>query len=140
MLKQHYNDYFSVPSNANIEKANSYSLEEIKVEWKPPVVPNGPQEDLVYIIRWSTQTSKGLLEGEQEFNSSYQKIPYQMILTHLLPNHTYNVEVCISCCDITMETKIIIQSQIIKIVKLRFCSLLLQEDFFKFLNTDAKCF
>jgi hypothetical protein len=91
--KKNVYGFFSVPSKSKIEEAAGFSPEEVQLTWSQPTISNGPMEDLVYVIRWSTQTDKGLYEGEHEYNVSSSRSPYQRIISNLLPNHTYKFEV-----------------------------------------------
>ncbi|CAC5423207.1 unnamed protein product [Mytilus coruscus] len=82
-----------VPNKATIESLIGTSPEQINVKWSRPTVSNGPPEDLVYAIHWSTQTGKGLLRAEVEVNVSHDQNVYEQIISNLLPNQNYTIEV-----------------------------------------------
>ncbi|CAG2239895.1 Tyrosine-protein kinase Btk29A,Tyrosine kinase receptor Cad96Ca,Discoidin domain-containing receptor 2,Tyrosine-protein kinase receptor TYRO3,Putative neurotrophin receptor LTRK 1,ALK tyrosine kinase receptor,Tyrosine-protein kinase ABL2,Tyrosine-protein kinase abl-1,Tyrosine-protein kinase receptor UFO,Macrophage colony-stimulating factor 1 receptor,Leukocyte tyrosine kinase receptor,Tyrosine-protein kinase receptor Tie-1,Receptor-type tyrosine-protein kinase FLT3,ALK tyrosine kinase receptor homolog scd- len=82
-----------VPHKATIESLIGISPEQINVTWSRPTVSNGPPEDLVYAIHWSTQTNKGLLRAEVEVNVSHDQNVYKQTISNLLPNHNYTIEV-----------------------------------------------
>lgn len=82
----------SPPTNVNVTVDTPIT---VKVFWSPPVNPNGPAEQLRYMVKYSTQINN----LHQVFNKTVKVVAdsdrmYHYNLTNLQPGHTYQIKVC----------------------------------------------
>nr|XP_022292756.1 proto-oncogene tyrosine-protein kinase ROS-like isoform X1 [Crassostrea virginica] len=81
----------SPPTNVNVTVDTPIT---VKVFWSPPVNPNGPAEQLRYMVKYSTQINN----LHQVFNKTVKVVAdsdrmYHYNLTNLQPGHTYQIRV-----------------------------------------------
>lgn len=103
-LKEHLSEsLLSVPSPAENVTASAVLPGEIKVEFDVPLIANGPQDSIYYVVKWMTATSEnGVLEGQtagvQNHNNQRR---VRRVVANLKPETTYQIKVQRYCqCSI----------------------------------------
>ncbi|KAL5011108.1 hypothetical protein ScPMuIL_013413 [Solemya velum] len=84
-----------VPSPVEIVHTTVQTLNEVRLFWHSPLKPNGPIENITYIVKWWTTTADGFhLEGQTN-PGEVEPIKSMMSATisNLMPNHLYRLKV-----------------------------------------------
>ncbi|XP_064613642.1 proto-oncogene tyrosine-protein kinase ROS-like [Liolophura sinensis] len=90
-----YQTKVGIPSPVENVTASAVLPGKIKVEFDVPLIANGPQDSIYYVVKWMTATSEnGVLEGqtagEQNHNKRHR---VGRVVPNLKPETTYRIKV-----------------------------------------------